>query len=140
MPITAADLLNDRVLPFFAAQEVPLLRVLTDRGTEYCGKLDSHDYELYLADCDIEHTKTKARHLQANGICERFHKTILNEFYQITFRKKVYTDLTELQKDLDVWIDEYNNRRTHLSKMCYGRTLIQTLEEGKMICKEKQIA
>ena len=103
-PITAADLLNDWVMPFFAKHNIPLLRMLTDRGTEYCGKLESHDYQLYLAASDIEHTKTKARHPQTNGICERFHKTILNEFYQITFRKKVYTDLTELQKDLDVWI------------------------------------
>lgn len=139
-PITAADLLNDKVMPFFAEQDIPLLRMLTDRGTEYCGKLDSHDYELYLAACDIEHTKTKARHPQTNGICERFHKTILNEFYQIAFRKKVYTDLTELQKDLDVWIDEYNNNRTHQGKMCCGRTPMQTLEDGKTICKEKQIA
>ena len=78
-----------------------MLRILTDRGTEFCGKVEYHDYELYLAASDIEHTKTKARHPQTNGICERFHKTILNEFYQVTFRKKVYTDLTELQKDLD---------------------------------------
>ncbi len=84
-PITAADLLNDRVLPFFAKHDIPLLRMLTDRGTEYCGKLDSHNYQQYLAASDIEHTKTKARHPQTNGICERFHKTILNEFYQITF-------------------------------------------------------
>lgn len=139
-PITAADLLNDRVLPFFEEQEIPLLRVLTDRGTEYCGKVDSHDYQLYLAACDIEHTRTKARHPQTNGICERFHKTILNEFYQVTFRKKVYTDLSELQMDLDVWLIEYNQHRTHQGKMCCGRTPMQTLEEGKAICKEKQIA
>lgn len=139
-PITAADLLNDRVLPFFEEHGIPMLRMLTDRGTEFCGKLDRHDYELYLAACDIEHTKTKARHPQTNGICERFHKTILNEFYQVTFRKKVYTDLTELQKDLDVWIDKYNNERTHQGKMCCGRTPIQTLEDGKKVCKEKQIA
>ncbi|PMK31222.1 hypothetical protein BCU02_25815 [Vibrio lentus] len=42
--------------------------------------------------------------LQTNGICERFHKTILNEFYQITFRKKLYGSMEELQKDLDEWI------------------------------------
>ncbi|QFT54609.1 Integrase core domain protein [Microbulbifer sp. THAF38] len=71
-PITAADLLNDRVLPFY----VPVLRILTDRGTEYCGKLEQHDYQLYLSVNEIEHTKTKARHPQTNGICERFHKTI----------------------------------------------------------------
>lgn len=86
-PITAADLLNDRVLPFYQSQDLPMLRILTDRGTEYCGKVEQHDYELYLAVNDIDHTKTKAASPQTNGICERFHKTILQEFYQITFRK-----------------------------------------------------
>jgi len=86
-PITAADLLNDRVLPFFENHNLPLLRVLTDRGTEYCGKAESNDYQLYLAINDIEHTKIKARPPQTNGICERFHKTMLQEFYQVTFRK-----------------------------------------------------
>jgi transposase InsO family protein len=79
-PITAADLLNDRVLPFYESHELPVLRILTDRGTEYCGKVDSHDYQLYLAVNDIDHTKTKAKSPQTNGICERFHKTVLNEF------------------------------------------------------------
>jgi transposase InsO family protein len=92
-PITAADLLNDRVLPFFEQQALPMLRILTDRGTEYCGKVKHHDYQLYLAMNDIEHTKTRARSPQTNGICERFHKTILQEFYQVTFRKKVYADI-----------------------------------------------
>lgn len=103
-PITSADLLNDRVLPFYESQGLPLLRMLTDRGTEYCGKVEQHDYELYLSINDIEHTKTKARSPQTNGICERFHKTILQEFYQVTFRKKIYTDLETLQKDLDNWL------------------------------------
>ncbi|MFD1592679.1 IS481 family transposase, partial [Alteromonas oceani] len=121
-PITSADVLNDRVLPFFEAQELPMLRILTDRGTEYCGKVEQHDYQLYLAINDIDHTKTKARHPQTNGICERFHKTILNEFYQVTFRKKLYDSLEMLQKDLDDWLDYYNNERTHQGKMCCGRT------------------
>ena len=80
-PITAADLLNDRVLPLFEHHELPMLRMLTDRGTEYCGRADQHDYELYLALNDIDHTRTKARSPQTNGICERFHKTVLQEFY-----------------------------------------------------------
>ena len=89
-PITAADLLNDKVLPFFMEHEMGIIRMLTDRVTEYCGKVETHDYELYLGVNDIEHTKTKARHPQTNGICERFHKTILHEFYQVAFRKKIY--------------------------------------------------
>ena len=116
-PITAADTLNDRVLPFFEAHSVPLLRILTDRGTEYCGKAEQHDYQIFLGVSDIEHTKTKARHPQTNGICERFHKTILQEFYQIAFRKKIYKTIEELQLDLDQWLIEYNERRTQQGKM-----------------------
>ena len=139
-PITSADILNDRVLPFFEAQELPMLRILTDRGTEYCGKVEQHDYELYLAINDIDHTKTKARHPQTNGICERFHKTILNEFYQVTFRKKLYDSLDMLQKDLDEWMNYYNNVRTHQGKMCCGRTPMETLTDGKQVWAEKNLA
>jgi transposase InsO family protein len=139
-PITSADLLNDRVLPFFEEHSLPLLRILTDRGTEYCGKAEHHDYQLYLAVNDIEHTKTKVRSPQTNGICERFHKTILQEFYQVTFRKKIYTDLAGLQADLDTWVAYYNNERTHQGKMCCGRTPIVTWNDGKQIWKEKLVA
>ncbi|WP_462154253.1 IS481 family transposase [Pseudoalteromonas piscicida] len=139
-PITAADLLNDRVLPYFEQHELPMLRILTDRGTEYCGKVEHHDYQLYLAINDIDHTKTKAMSPQTNGICERFHKTILQEFYQVTFRKKLYSSLEELQKDLDEWINYYNNDRTHQGKKCCGRTPFETLLDGKSIWVEKNLA
>ena len=138
-PITAADMLNDKVLPFYEENDLPVLRILTDRGTEYCGRADRHDYQLFLAINDIEHTKTKVKSPQTNGICERFHKTILQEFYQVTFRKKIYEDIDHLQIDLDLWIDHYNNERTHQGKVCEGRTPMQTLEDGKQIWKEKFI-
>jgi len=136
-PITAADLLNDRVLPFYEEQDLPILRILTDRGTEYCGKVESHDYQLFLAINNIEHTKTKVRHPQTNGICERFHKTVLDEFYKVALRRKIYETLEELQQDLDIWLDDYNNNRTHQGKMCCGRTPMQTLMDGKTVWKEK---
>ena len=138
-PITGADLLNDKVLPFFSEKRLPILRILTDRGTEYCGKVERHDYQLYLAVNDIDHTKTKVRSPQTNGICERFHKTILQEFYQITFRKKLYSKLSELQEDLDEWMKYYNYERTHQGKMCCGRTPMETLEDGKKLWEEKLI-
>jgi len=138
-PITAADMLNDRVLPFYEKQELPLLRILTDRGTEYCGRADQHDYQLYIALNDIEHTKTKVKSPQTNGICERFHKTILNEFYQVTLRKKIYQSIDELQVDLDEWLTKYNTQRTHQGKMCCGRTPMETLIDGKQIWMEKFI-
>lgn len=136
-PITAADLLNDRVLPFMEEQGMGVLRVLTDRGTEFCGKAETHDYQLFLAFNDIEHTKTQVRHPQTNGICERFHKTILQEFYQVAFRRKIYRSIDELQADLDEWISYYNNDRTHQGKMCCGRTPMQTLIDGKEAWHDK---
>jgi transposase InsO family protein len=129
-PINAADLLNDKVLPFYEKHELPLLRILTDRDTEYCGKAETHDYQLYLAINDIEHTKTKARSPQTNGICERFHKTVLQEFYQVTFRKKIYQDIETLQFDLDLWLEEYNHERIYQGKMCCGRTPMEN-KSGK---------
>ncbi len=103
-PITAAELLNDRVVPLFDAHEIPLLRVLTDRGTEYCGNPERHEYELYLAVEDINHSCTKTKSPQTNGIVARFHKTVLNEFYRVAFRKQVYRSIDALQADLDDWI------------------------------------
>lgn len=138
-PLTAADLLNDKVLPLFEEFKLPMLRMLTDRGTEFCGKPEQHDYQLYLAINGIEHTKTKARHPQTNGICERFHKTILNEFYQSAFRKRIYKTIEELQKDLDDWIYKYNHERTHQGKICKGRTPMQTLLDGKEVWEKKKL-
>ena len=127
--LRAADLLNDQVVPFFDAHEVPLSRILTDRGTEYCGSPDSHEYELYVAVENIDHTRTKGKSPQTNGIVERLHKTMLNEFYRITFRKKIYATLAELQADLDKWLTEYNEARVHQGRWCYGRTPLPTFLE-----------
>ena len=137
--LVAADMLNDRVLPFFEAHDIPLLRVLTDRGTEYCGAREHHEYQLYLAVENIDHSRTKARSPQSNGICERFHKTILQEFYQVAFRKKIYHTLDELQADLDTWLQEYNESRPHSGKYCFGKTPTQTFLDSLPLAKEKML-
>lgn len=137
--LVAAEMLNDRVVPFFDQQEVPLLRVLTDRGTEYCGNRESHEYQLYLAIEDIDHTRTKAKSPQTNGICERFHRTIQEEFYSTAFRKKLYRTLDELQSDLDAWLREYNEERSHSGKYCYGKTPLQTFLDSKRLAQEKML-
>ena len=109
--LTAADLLNDRVVPFYDTQEVKLTRVLTDRGTEYCGNPEHHEYELYLAIEDVDHSRTKTKNPQTNGIVERFHKTVLDEFYRVVFRKRIYGSIAELQADLDGWMRSYDESR-----------------------------
>ena len=139
-PITAADLLNDRVLPFYEEHDIRLSRVLTDRGTEYCGSPERHEYELYLAVEDIDHTRTKTKSPQTNGICERFHRTVLDEFYRVAFRKKIYRTIDELQVDLDAWVAEYNNDRPHQGRWCYGKTPSQTMLDALPLAKEKLMA
>ena len=139
-PLTAADLLNDRVVPFFDEHGIPLCRILTDRGTEFCGNPERHEYELYLAVEDIDHTRTKTKSPQTNGICERFHKTVLNEFYRVAFRKKIYRSIEELQADLDVWLREYNEVRPHQGRWCFGKTPMQTFLDSVPLAKSKIIA
>jgi transposase InsO family protein len=138
-PITAADLLNDRVVPFFEEHDISLCRMLTDRGTEFCGNPEQHPYELYLAVEDVEHTRTKVKHPQTNGICERFHKTVLNEFYRVAFRRRIYASIEELQQDLDAWLVEYNERRPHQGRWCYGKTPMQTFLDSIPLAKEKTL-
>ena len=137
--ITAADMLNDRVLPFYEEQGVALLRILTDRGSEYCGNREHHEFALYLDLENIEHTRTKAKSPQTNGICERFHQTIQNEFYASAFRRKIYRSLEQLQADVDVWVKDYNCQRTHSGKHCFGKTPWQTLQESKHLAHAKQL-
>jgi hypothetical protein len=138
-PITAADLLNDRVVPFFDEHEIKLSCMLTDRGTEFCGG-QSHEYELYLAVEDIDHSRTKTKSPQTNGICERFHRTVLDEFYRVAFRKKIYRAIDELQADLDAWIAEYNEHRAHQGRWCFGKTPMQTFLDAVPLPKEKIMA
>lgn len=137
--ITSADLLNDRVLPFFEEHQIPLLRVLTDRGTEYKGKPEHHEYELYLEIEGIEHSKTQVRHPQSNGICERLHRTMQEEFYAVAFRKKLYSSLKDLQADLDEWIKYYNQERAHSGRYCFGKTPMETFKQSIILAKQKLI-
>ena len=126
------------MLPFFEEEGLPLLRILTDRGTEYKGKREHHEYELYLDIEGIEHSKTQVRHPQSNGICERLHRTMQEEFYAVAFRKKLYQSLAQLQQDLDEWM-HYYNERPHSGRYCYGKTPLQTFMDSKHLAEEKML-
>ena len=139
-PVTAAELLKDRGLPFFELPEIPVNRLLTDRGTEYCGAPERHEYERYLAVENIDHTRTKARPPQTHGSCERFHKTMLNEFSRVAFRKQVYRTWEELQADVDAGVQEYNEPRPPHGRWCYGKTPRQTCVDSGPLAKENILA
>ena len=128
--LTAADALNDKVLPFFDSYNVRVLRILTDNGTEYCGRQESHPYELFLHLNSIEHSRIRIRRPQTNGSVERLNQTIQEEFYQVAFRKKLYETIEEIQHDLDEFMEYYNMRRTNQGRYCQGRTPFETFENG----------
>ena len=133
LPETAADVLNDRVLPFYEEQGLAVERILTDNGSEYCGRKMIHLYEIFLEFNDIKHSRTKVATPRTNGFVERFNRTILDEFFRETFRTKLYLTLEELQADLDAWLATYNNERPHRGYRNMGRRPIETIEEGKKV-------
>ena len=139
VPCWAAEPLNDRAIPFFDAHDVGLLRIPTHRGTEYCGNPERHEYELYLAVETIDHSGTKTKSPQTNGIVERFDKPVLNEFYRVAFRKKIYTTLEELPEDLDAWMREYNKVRSHQGRWCYGKTPMATFLDTAHVARDKML-
>jgi len=134
--ITAADFLNDKVLPFFDSYGISLLRVLTDNGREYSGVLENHAYELFLHLNDIDHSHTRVRRPQSNGCTERLNQTIQNEFYSVAFRKKLYSSLEEIQTDLDEFMRYYNAERTNQGRYCQGRTPLETFEQSMELYKQ----
>ena len=134
--VTSADFLNSKVLPYFDIAGMKLLRVLTDRGTEYGYKSLEHPFQLFLHLCDVEHTRTKARHPQTNGCAERLNQIIQDEFYKVAFRKRLYKSIEEIQEDLDIYMDSYNKKRTNQGKRCQGRTPQQTFDDGYKLYKK----
>jgi transposase InsO family protein len=130
MPITACDLLHDRVLPFYEALGVQVEAVLTDNGREFSGKPDSHPYELLLALEGIDHRTTRIRSPQTNGFVERMNRTLLDECFRIDGRTTWYAEPAEIQRDLDRFLRYYNLDRSHQGYRLRGRTPAQALREA----------
>ena len=78
--------------------------------------------------------------IPGNGIVERFHKTMLDEFYRIAFRKTIYGSIPDLQVDLDRWVQSHNEERPHQGRWCFGKTPMQTFLDATPLAKEKMIA
>lgn len=130
LPITACDLLYDRVLPFYEELGLEVGAVLTDNGREFCGREDQHPYELLLAMEGIEHRRTKVRSPRTNGFVERMNRTLLDECFRIAGRTTWYTDIAAIQRDLDVFMEKYNLKRSHQGYRLKGRTPAQALREA----------
>ena len=129
-PVTACDLLYDRVLPFYEALGVEVGAVLTDNGREFCGRPEQHPYELLLAIEGIEHRTTKVRSPRTNGFVERMNRTLLDECFRVAGRTTWYIEVSEIQRDLDQFLEYYNLQRSHQGYRLQGRTPAQALREA----------
>jgi transposase InsO family protein len=125
-PEAAVAVLHNDVLPFYADKEIPVGAVLTDNGREFCGT-ENHPYELYLALADIEHRTTRVRRPQTNGFVERFHRTVLDEFFRKAFRTTLYESVETLQADPDDWLLFYNSERPHQGYRNCGKRPLDTV-------------
>jgi transposase InsO family protein len=134
--LTAADALNSKVLPHFDAHSMRVLRMLTDNGPEYVGRLGQHRYELFLQLAGIEHSRIRPYRPQSNGTTEKLNQTIQGEFYAVEFRRKAFTTLDEIQAALDVFMEHYNRQRSNQGKHCKGRTPEQTFLDGIELYKK----
>jgi hypothetical protein len=65
---------------------------------------------------------------------------VLNKFYRVAFRKKVYRSIDELQVDLDAWITEYDEARPHQGRWCFGKMPMQTFLDTMPMTKGKMTA
>jgi transposase InsO family protein len=130
---TAADVLYDRVLPFYEDQGIRVEHILTDNGTEYCGRFMTHPYEIFLELNEIKHRRTRVATPRTNGFVERFNRTILDEFFREVFRKKFFASIEEIQQDLDVWLAYYNQDRPHRGYRNMGRRPVETFNNGKKV-------
>jgi transposase len=139
VPMTAVDVLNDRVVPFYEEHGVELEHMLTDNGREYCGRPLQHPYELFLTISQIQHRRTDIGSPETNGFCERFHRTVKEEFYSVAFRKTLYESLDQLQADLDQYLDFYNRERAHQGYRTQGRTPYQAFLDGAAQVNGKEV-
>jgi len=130
LPMTAVDVLHDRVLPFYEEHQVEVQHLLTDHGREFCGRALHHPFELFLAISQIEHRRTEVASPETNGFCERFHRTVKEEFFQVAFRRTLYESLDQLQLDLDRYLEFYNRERAHQGYRTQGRTPYQAFLDG----------
>lgn len=127
-PEAAVAVLHNDVLPFYQERDITVETILTDNGREFCGT-DSHPFELYLQLNDLQHRRTQVRRPQTNGFVERFHRTVLDEFFRLVFRTTFYETVEALQTDLDAWLVEYNTQRAHQGYRNRGRRPIDVIND-----------
>jgi hypothetical protein len=113
-PMNAADILQERVLPFYERYAVTIGRVCTRSTREYCGLAPIHPFETILATSHIEHSSLNPACGMHNQPCEDFYHILCTEFFTPTIRNNSYMSFGKLQRDLNDFVEKYNHHRPYL--------------------------
>lgn len=121
--VKSAAFLTEAVIPVFGKQGFAVQRVLTDCGREYYGEFDK-----VCAAREIRHTRTKPRHAWTNGFVERLQGTILRELWRVAFRRRFFTSMPQMQRELNGYLRYYNFERIHHGYRTKGRTPAEVIK------------
>jgi len=128
-----ADFLENCLLPKFYHNHVDLESVLSDNGTEFTGS----QFQGLLDDYEIQHRRIPKGKPIYNGYCERFQRTIFEEFYQKIFREKIFNSLESLQKELEQYLLYYNFKRPHFGISPKGVIPIDCLKAKRSFLRQR---
>jgi len=121
------------LLPKFFNNNVDLETILTDNGTEFTG----YKFKQMLVDYGINHLRIDRGKPVQNGYCERFQRTIHEEFYQPVFRKKFFKNIEDLQYALDQYLIFYNFERAHFGLSAQGAVPIDYFKSKNSILRHR---
>jgi len=127
------DFVENTLLPKFFLNEVEIESVLSDNGTEFTGSKFREMLEAY----EIKHHRIPRGKPIFNGYCERFQRTINEEFYQKQFRVRFFASLKELQTELDKYLVKYNFERTHYGISKKGEIPVNVFKSHKEYLKHR---
>ena len=104
---------------------ITLAGVLTDNGPEFVGKA----FQTRVGELGLVHHRIPPRSPNHNSVCERFHGTVLDEFYRPHFHRGRVDDIALLDKSLQAWLRDYNEHRPNHGAYMAGRTPLQVKKE-----------
>ena len=99
---------KNALLSFQSKIPYPIKTVQTDNGSEFLDK-----FHTCLENAHLQHVFTLPHSPKINGCIERFNRTLREEFLQT--KRSIYKDISCLDKQLELWLDTYNNKRPHHS-------------------------
>lgn len=130
---SSMNFVEECLIPQFFVNNVTIESILTDNGTEFTDR----KFRKMLFDYEITHKRIPPGKPMLNGYCERFQRTILEEFYQPVFRKRFFSSIEELQTELTKFLVYYNFERAHFGITKTGAIPAETLKAKINVLRQR---